>query len=159
MKNILYTVIALALLAGCSKSPAKPDNTNTASIAGKWFYTTDTVNVYTNGTLQSSKAYNYNRLYYLQFNSDGTGLKQTDTLVNFTYSLTGQILILTLPAPKTSGFIKPQSIGTDGVTQPTVNVTGDIKLLNSTNLAIYFPQESVTNGGNTVTSESAYFTK
>jgi hypothetical protein len=164
MKKLLFIAAAVLLFAACGKAGFSSDDgnitttTSTVSIVGKWYYTLDTVRTYSNDTLKTTNVFNYHNTDYLQFNSDGTGVKQADTTTtNFTYIIIGQTLTLHLPSAITvSSIHKTQDTRTDVLAG--VNQSATIRQLTATNLALFFPKETTTNSTETV-SEAVYLSR
>jgi hypothetical protein len=99
LPGLLLLLALLCTIIGCSKNADnKPSNTNSssASLVNKWQLSVDSMVVYDNGTeVQRSEseytigAYDF---YYIQFNTDGTGMQttfngtMTDTPLDYTLS-------------------------------------------------------------------------
>ena len=100
-KTLLFIFLASAMLYSCSKGGS--GNT----IIGKWYLAADTIYYYNSGVQFQQTIYSdYNRHFYYQYNSDGTGLEKIDTVagqLNFTYKLSGHSLALTFQAQDYNG--------------------------------------------------------
>jgi len=149
MNKLLLLVLAVILFVGCTKNNA-PVPQSSVSVVGKWYFTTDTLNEYTNGTLQHSVPKSYNRTDYTQFNSDGTGEENDSSIVtNFTYTVSGKTITLNYPAQTIDGSSYPQSSETTTIRSVTAN-----------NLVLFF-DDSFTNGDGSTgrDTEAEYFSK
>jgi hypothetical protein len=162
MKKLLLIAAAAILFASCHKSADNVVTTTpvTYSILGTWYYTTDTLRVYTNGVLQSTTPYSYNRTNYLQFNSDLTGAKLADTtLTAFTYSASGQEIIMKFPVTVAQSTIaRLQSVSIKS-SPSYIDYTAELTAINSTTLSLFYPRENLSADGTTYTTESAHLSK
>jgi hypothetical protein len=166
MKKIVLmafmAMVAATMFFACSKNgidnsgaPTKTqtDTISNASLVGKWYFTVDTVRVYTNSTLTSSTPSAYFNSDYLQFNSDGTGVQLRGAAsTNFTFSANSKVLDMSLA--KTGNSISTQDIKGIDVSGSTVRVA-TIEKLTATDLVLYFTATS----GNTQTTETAYLSR
>ena len=154
--TVILFATAIALFSACGKgnmpSTDIPTSTTTTSninnLIGKWYYNIDTLATYTGSTLDSTRIYDYFESNYLQFNSDGTGVRYADTTsTNFTYSVNSgsTILFKFANTPKQSS-IKPQSLKV--LAESSVNQQAAITQLTATNLILIF--SGVPSGNNTI---------
>jgi hypothetical protein len=134
-KLFIAIIAAVGLFTGCSK---KNNKNPSSSIVGKWYFVSDTINVYDNGTLSSSTPSVFKSMGYAQFNADGTGSESPVTLtVKFNYTVVdSRLLTLNYPTQKVDGVL---------IDAQTEQFT--IKMLDSHNLYL-FSDATVLDGGN-----------
>jgi hypothetical protein len=148
-KLLIIMAIAVILFAGCSKSNSPAPKAPT--IVGKWYFKSDTTNIYDNGTLTHVGVAQISAGAYVQFNSNGTATESptNDTaIIKFTYSISSNNITLNYPAQTVNGNVLAATIS-----------AGVIKQLNDNNLFIYF-DSTVINGGDTErTQESSHLTR
>lgn len=98
MKKLSLLLLSALILCGCKKSTSNP--TPQITIVGKWVknktVSTETVNGRVGATTETLFSDPNN---YMQFNSNGTGTASTGgngsyILTNFTYSVSGSMLIV-----------------------------------------------------------------
>jgi len=151
--RLIIAVIAITLLAvSCQKDPVR--NTIDQRLIGKWYYTLDTLKYNQNGgPYNLISASTYNRVEYLQFNTDGTGIDfYNNTPYNFTYSVTNNLITFNYPfiaVPTAKGLLY-----TLAYTQKA-----SIRYATATDLALLFNEYIVNTGFTENDYEAKYFSK
>lgn len=159
-KYLLVFVSVIALLYSCKKdNPSNNNNTNQQTkISGKWYYMQDTVLEYKNGVLSriinqlSSTTIDPN--YYIQFNSDGTGISSGDSgSVNFTYTLSNNKLTTNYPS-------HTESSPGGTITFPAFSNQGTVKMLADGRLELFYDDSTTDGSGNVIRdTEAVYYIK
>ena len=151
MKKIILLVAVVAALMGCSKGTYKPVATTASLITGQWYYTLDSTQTYTNSTPQELSVKQYAHTDYVTFNSDNTGIAYislSGSKVSFTYTLSGNNIILNYPSQTVLG-----------TTTPAYSQGAVIRKLNANTLELYFDNSTVNSGITIRVTEASYFAK
>ena len=145
-------MVTVAGLYGCTRSgDVTPKQTSSTLITGQWFYTTDSLKTYNNGTLQLVSVKQYAHTDYVQFSADGTGteyVSSSGSKLAFNYQVSGSTVVLNYPSQTILGS-----------TTQAYTETAAIKQLTGTAMELYFDNTTVNNGVTTRNTEAAYFTK
>jgi len=110
MKNLLLVAIAAVLFVACSK---KNNPAPSSALTGKWYVITDTIKEYQDNALTEVDTVKSNRTDYVQFNADKTGtVLNNGVLSNFTYTYSGNTIIISIPQTASNGTAKAPLIQT-----------------------------------------------
>jgi hypothetical protein len=110
MKNLLLVAIAAVLFVACSK---KNNPAPSSALTGKWYVITDTIREYQDNALTEVDTVKSNRTDYVQFNADKTGtVLNNGVLSNFTYTYSGNTIIISIPQTASNGTAKAPLIQT-----------------------------------------------
>ena len=131
-KTILLVITAISLtIFGCKKDSTQKTN---SKIAGTWYYTNDVLIQYANGKVQSQSngGVAFDGTFWMQFNSNGTGISNhAGTVIRFTYSIAGNIITINTPAQTISE-------GPNNIQIYASTDTATIRTLSPSNLELYF---------------------
>jgi len=157
MNRFILILLLATVLLSCKKSssPAPtPKKDYKSLIIGKWYYTLDTLKENTNGGAFKilSTLSGYDRTFYSQFNSDGTGVEFYNGSSPFTYSISGNVITYNFPA---------QTIALPGgsVTDPAFTKTATIRSVTADQLSILYYDTTVVGNTTTVDYEAVYYSK
>ncbi len=151
-KHILYILVfAMVLTISCKKGTTPAPSAN--NLAGKWYYSADTLKEYKNHQLVSTDntgGITIGQSSYFNFNANGTGSQVLGTATtNFNYTVAGNICTINTPAQTVDGFPIQASIE-----------KATIKMQTSNQLILYFDDTSTATNGDVIEdTEAAYFTK
>jgi hypothetical protein len=139
----------LIIMVGCKKSDNKKSSSNSTLLLGKWYYTADTLNQYSDGKLLYTYPNAESSSDYLQFNSDGSGYSSGSNIIDaFTYKVSGEILTINAKA-----FV----VGGTNIPASTTNL--NIVILTGSNLKLYSDTTEVGNGIKFRETQVSYLTR
>ncbi|HEY4328007.1 MAG TPA: hypothetical protein VGN20_28745 [Mucilaginibacter sp.] len=114
--------MAIILCISCSKNNSPTPAPRSASIAGTWDVTADTLTTYTNGIAGTPYVTTLNHSFSMRFASDGTGaILSNGAASNFTYTLSGNTAVINFAAQNSDGYITPAFTETPVIKQLDAN--------------------------------------